>query len=104
MAQASVDDVEIVDWSPGPESQTLNAELKGKLEEAIGDLSEDLRAAVVLRDVQQLSTEEAAEVVVGSVPAVQSEAPPWPRGAVRGAQQLRREPADVVRCAACAAG
>jgi len=40
----------------------------------------------VLRDVQQLSTEEAAEVVGVSVLAVQSEAAPWPRGAARSAQ------------------
>ena len=48
MDQALVEDV---DWSPGPESQTLNSELKRKLEEAIGELSEDLWTAVVLRDV-----------------------------------------------------
>ncbi len=69
MAQASVEDVEIVDWSPGPESQTLNSELKEKLESAIRDLPEDLKTAVVLRDVEQLTTEEAAGVVGISVPA-----------------------------------
>ena len=69
MAQASVEDVEIVDWSPGPESQTLNSELRDKLEEAIAGLPEDLRAAVILRDVEQLSTVEAADVVSISVPA-----------------------------------
>ena len=69
MAQASVEDVEIVDWSPGPESQTLNDELREKLEEAIAELPEDLRTAVVLRDVQQLTTDEAASTVGISVPA-----------------------------------
>ncbi len=69
MAQASVEDVEIVDWSPGPESQTLNNELREKLEEAISELPEDLRTAVVLRDVQQLTTEEAASTVGVSVSA-----------------------------------
>ena len=69
MAQANVEDVEIVDWSPGPESQTLNDELREKLEEAIAELPEDLRTAVVLRDVQQLTTEEAASTVGVSVPA-----------------------------------
>jgi RNA polymerase sigma-70 factor (ECF subfamily) len=69
MAQASVDDIDVVDWSPGPESQTLNAELREKLDAAIGDLPEDLRVAVVLRDVEQLSTDEAAEVVGISIPA-----------------------------------
>ena len=67
--QASVEDVEIVDWSPGPESQTLNAELRAKLEEAIGSLPDDLRTAVILRDVQQLSTDEAARIVGVSIPA-----------------------------------
>ena len=69
MTQGGVEDMEVVDWSPGPESQTLNAELRDKLDEAIGDLPEDMRTAVVLRDVQQLSTEEAAKIVGVSVPA-----------------------------------
>lgn len=69
MAQTSVEDIDVVDWSPGPESQTLNAELRDKLEEAISGLPEDLRAAVILRDVEQLSTVEAADVVSISVPA-----------------------------------
>ena len=69
ISQVSVEDVEVVDWSPGPESQTLNDELREKLEEAIGELPVDLRTAVVLRDVQQLSTEEAAEAVGVSVSA-----------------------------------
>ena len=69
MNQGSVEDIDIVDWSPGPESQTLNSELREKLEEAIGDLPDDLRTAVILRDVQQLSTEEAAKIVEISVPA-----------------------------------
>ena len=69
MAAGTVEDIDVMDWSPGPESQTLNSELRDKLEEAIGELSEDLRTAVVLRDVEQLSTEEAAEIVGVSVPA-----------------------------------
>lgn len=69
MTQSGVEDLEIVDWSPGPEGQALNAELHDKLEEAITGLPEDLRTAVVLRDVQQLSTEEAADIVGISVAA-----------------------------------
>ncbi len=68
-AQANVDEIEIADSSPGPESQTLNTELKEKLEEAIGLLSEDLRMAVVLRDIQELSNEEAAQALEISLPA-----------------------------------
>ena len=69
MNQANVEDIEVVDWSPGPESQTLNSELRDKLDDAISNLPEDLRAAVILRDVEQMSTEEAADIVGVSVPA-----------------------------------
>ena len=69
LQQSNIDDVELVDWSPGPESATLNAELKAQLEEALSRLPEDLRVAVVLRDVQELSNEEAAQVLEISVPA-----------------------------------
>ena len=69
VAQRSLEDVEIVDWSPGPESSVLNSELKEKLGEALSELPDDLRTAVVLRDVNQLSTEEAADVAGVSVPA-----------------------------------
>lgn len=67
--EANVDDIEVVDWSPGPESQTLNTELRDQLEAAMGTLSDDLRTAVVLRDIEQLSTEESAQVVGVSIPA-----------------------------------
>ncbi len=69
MTQGGVEDLEIVDRAPGPESQTLNTELREKLDEAIAALPEDLRTPVVLRDIQQLSTEEAAEIVGISIPA-----------------------------------
>lgn len=89
-AQANVDEMEIVDSRPGPESQTLNAELKEKLEEAIGLLSEDLRMAVVLRDIQQLSNEEAAQVLEISVPAFKARLH-------RGRLQLRSHLAPYIR-------
>ncbi len=69
ISQAVIEDIEVADLGPGPESETLNSELRDKLTEALAQLPEDLRAAVVLRDVQQLSTEEAAQVVEISVPA-----------------------------------
>jgi RNA polymerase sigma-70 factor (ECF subfamily) len=47
----------------GPEAQTLDRELESALTAALDRLPEDLRIAVVLRDVQGLSTAEAAEVV-----------------------------------------
>ena len=47
----------------GPEAQTLDAEFERTLERALDELPADWRAAVVLRDVEGLSTHDAAEVV-----------------------------------------
>jgi RNA polymerase sigma-70 factor (ECF subfamily) len=52
----------LVDWSMLPEAQVLNREARSTLEEAISSLSDPLRAAFVLRDIEQLSTAECAEV------------------------------------------
>jgi RNA polymerase sigma-70 factor, ECF subfamily len=47
----------------GPEARALDHELEAILEEALAQLPDDWRAAVVLRDIEGLSTREAAEVV-----------------------------------------
>jgi RNA polymerase sigma-70 factor (ECF subfamily) len=47
----------------GPEAQTLDHEFVQTLEQALGELPAEWRAAVVLRDVEGLSTQEAAEIV-----------------------------------------
>jgi RNA polymerase sigma-70 factor, ECF subfamily len=46
----------------GPEGQALEREFERMLEWALGQLPADWRAAVVLRDVEGLSTHDAAEV------------------------------------------
>jgi len=46
----------------GPQAQTLDREFEQVLERALAELPDDLRAAVVLRDLEGLSTEEAAAV------------------------------------------
>jgi RNA polymerase sigma-70 factor (ECF subfamily) len=46
----------------GPQAHTLDREFEQILERALGELPVDLRAAVVLRDLEGLSTEEAAAV------------------------------------------
>jgi RNA polymerase sigma-70 factor, ECF subfamily len=46
----------------GPEAQTLDREFDRTLERALDQLPADWRAAVVLRDVEGLSTQEAAEI------------------------------------------
>jgi RNA polymerase sigma-70 factor, ECF subfamily len=47
----------------GPEAQALGHELEQNLERALDQLPADWRAAVVLRDIDGLTTREAAEVV-----------------------------------------
>ena len=61
-----------MDWSASPEREVRNAELRGKLNEGIDSLEPDLKAAVVLRDVQGLSNTEASEALDISVPALKS--------------------------------
>jgi RNA polymerase sigma-70 factor, ECF subfamily len=47
----------------GPEAQTLDREFERTLERALSELPADWREAVVLRDIEGLSTQDAAEIV-----------------------------------------
>ncbi len=51
------------DWSVDPSQEALTGELRQVMEQAVHDLPPTLRAAFVLRDIQGLSTEEAAEAL-----------------------------------------
>ena len=51
------------DWSQAPESITANAESIAEMERAIAALPDALRTAFILRDLEELSTEEAAETL-----------------------------------------
>jgi len=55
--------LEIVDWCCLPEEELMSAEAQRYLDEAVSRLPSSLRAAFVLRDIQGLSTLEAAEVL-----------------------------------------
>lgn len=48
------------DWQVEPSQEALTSELRQVMEEAVQSLNPTLRAAFVLRDIQGLSTEEAA--------------------------------------------
>ncbi len=63
---------EIADWSPNPEQQYNQAELRDILGKTIQGLPPGFRTVFVLRDVEGLSTEETAEALGLSVPAVKS--------------------------------
>jgi RNA polymerase sigma-70 factor (ECF subfamily) len=63
---------EVADWSPNPEQLYSQAELKDILSKSIQGLPPGFRAVFVLRDVEGLSTEETAEGLNLSIPAVKS--------------------------------
>lgn len=63
---------EVADWSPNPEQLYSQAELRDILQRTIQGLSPGFRTVFVLRDVEGLSTEETAEALDLSIPAVKS--------------------------------
>ncbi|MDE3110181.1 MAG: sigma-70 family RNA polymerase sigma factor [Acidobacteriota bacterium] len=63
---------EVEDWGPSPEERYQQSELGDILSKAIGDLDPGFRIVFQLRDIEQLSTEETAEALGLSVPAVKS--------------------------------
>ena len=63
---------EIEDWSPTPEQRYARTQMQEILSAAIDKLEPSFRTVFVLRDVEELSTGETAEVLGISVPAVKS--------------------------------
>ena len=55
--------LQIADWSSLPDDRMLRSELKGVLEQAIGELPENYRSVMLLRDVEELSTLETAQIL-----------------------------------------
>jgi RNA polymerase sigma-70 factor, ECF subfamily len=51
------------DWSDAPEFRAEQGQLRGVLEDAVRALPLDYRTPLILRDVEGLSTQEAAEVM-----------------------------------------
>jgi len=63
---------EVADWAPNPEQLYDRSELKEILSKTIQGLPTSFRTVFVLRDVEGLSTEETAQALDLSVPAVKS--------------------------------
>jgi RNA polymerase sigma-70 factor, ECF subfamily len=63
---------EVADWSPNPEQMYNQEELRDILTRTIQGLPAGFRTVFVLRDVEGLSTEETAQALELSVPAVKS--------------------------------
>lgn len=54
---------QVADWSEAPERRAAEGELREALERAVRALDPEYRAPLILRDVEGLSTAEAAEVM-----------------------------------------
>ena len=63
---------DFADWSPDPEQQLSQSELGDILQKTIAGLSPGFRTVFTLRDIENLSTEETANALGLSVPAVKS--------------------------------
>jgi RNA polymerase sigma-70 factor (ECF subfamily) len=63
---------EIAAWDEDPEQRFSREELGGILDDAIEGLEPLYRSVFVLRDIEELSTEETAEALGLSIPAVKS--------------------------------
>ncbi|HME10451.1 MAG TPA: sigma-70 family RNA polymerase sigma factor [Bryobacteraceae bacterium] len=55
--------LEIADWSALPEDGVLRSELRGEIERAIQALPEIYKSVVLLRDVEELTSEETARIL-----------------------------------------
>ncbi len=65
-------DVASSNWAESPVAATMNTELGERIDAAIDELPEDLKVAVILRDVQGLSNQEAADTLDVSVSALKA--------------------------------
>ncbi len=63
---------EFADWGPSPEQKYAQTELQEILSRAVGTLDPAYRVVFLLRDEEQFSIEETAELLKLSVPAVKS--------------------------------
>jgi len=63
---------EIATWDEDPEQRFSREEMGGLLDSAVKSLAEPYRPVFQLRDIDELSTEETAEALRLSIPAVKS--------------------------------
>ena len=79
LPQVSIEDsderetpIAIADWAPGPAEQLLNQEMQKVMDEAIDSLPHEFRQVFILRDVEEMSNSDVAEILDLSVAAVKS--------------------------------
>jgi RNA polymerase sigma-70 factor (ECF subfamily) len=66
------EDRDVPDWAEGPERGTLSRELRDAVQAGLQLIPPDLRAAVVLRDIQELTNTEAADALEITVTALKA--------------------------------
>ncbi len=64
--------LQIADWSDLPDTQVLRSELRKVLSRAIAGLPDIYRAVILLRDVEEFSTEETAGILDVSLEVVKT--------------------------------
>jgi RNA polymerase sigma-70 factor (ECF subfamily) len=64
--------INIADWTPGPVEQLMTQELQQEMDAAIGSLPPEFQQVFILRDVEEKSNAEVAEILDLSVAAVKS--------------------------------
>jgi RNA polymerase sigma-70 factor, ECF subfamily len=62
-AEGEQEPLQIVDWCCLPEKELLSSEVRKHLDEAIDQLTHSLRVVFLLRDIENLSTAETAEIL-----------------------------------------
>jgi len=70
--EASIAPFELADWAPNPEELYRESELRNILRNELQELPSSLRLVFILRDIEGLSTEEAAEVLDSTPVAVKA--------------------------------
>ncbi len=72
LTRTGLEDVDLADWTDVSDRFASNSELGQKLMDGIAMLPDDLKAAVVLRDIEELSNAEASDVLEISVASLKS--------------------------------
>ncbi len=72
LTQTGYEDVVVYDWTTDPERSAENSEIQDRIRDGLSRLSPEFRVAVVLKDVQEFTTHEAAEILDISLAAFKS--------------------------------
>ncbi|HWH57498.1 MAG TPA: sigma-70 family RNA polymerase sigma factor [Terriglobales bacterium] len=89
-SSVAAENIAFVDKRKSPFDNAVDHELKARVEEELRQVSEPYRTAVVLRDIEELSYEEIAEITQVSLGTVKSRI-------TRGRDALRKRLSEYVR-------